>query len=294
MWWPHGVYVDVNGDLYAKDDDGWLMPDRAYPGEVDYIKNVGLIDNIGGVYDQSNWVVLSGLEYPEIYKMYRIQGASVTGILMDKRSPVIAVSSTPVKGDQRDYVYNTYVAASLMSRTQLASNGQTFAFVRPKPQEVAYYEWSIYYDNNEFYIPAPDAQQGVNKYAIKGGMMITDDLYEDPPMPVFVENGYYPFYAVSRYKAQDLDSPQGGPNRAEKTFTPYYESSLTPWYDIYPLRLPNGPVLTSGEQIHADDDMIMYYDLLGNHRPVPFNGFNIVMIRKGGQTQVLKSMIYHP
>lgn len=58
--------------------------------------------------------------------------------------------------------------------------------------------------------------------------------------------------------------------------------------------LPDEPVLTSVEQIHADDDMIMYYDLLGNHRPVPFNGFNIVMIRKGGQTQVLKSMIYHP
>lgn len=45
--------------------------------------------------------------------------------------------------------------------------------------------------------------------------------------------------------------------------------------------LPDEPVLTSVEQIHADDDMIMYYDLLGNHRPVPFNGFNIVMIRRG-------------
>jgi hypothetical protein len=46
--------------------------------------------------------------------------------------------------------------------------------------------------------------------------------------------------------------------------------------------LPDEPVLTPVEQIHADDDMIMYYDLLGNHRPVPFNGFNIVIIRKGG------------
>lgn len=294
-----GIYVDVNGDLYAKDDDRWLMPDRAYPGEVDIMKNVGLIENIDNVYDQSNWVVLTGLEYPEIYKMYRIQGATVTGTLMDKRNPVIAVTSTPIKGDQRNYVHNTYVAASLMSRTQVASNGQTFAFVRPKPQEVAHYEWSVYYQNNQFYLPAPDSQQGINRYAIKGGMVISNDLYEDPPMPVLYENGYYPFYAVSRYKVDDsrykvgnLDSRHGGPSRVIKTFEPYLESGLTPWYDIYPLWLPDEPVQTSVEQIEADDDVIMYYDLLGHCRRVPFNGFNIIVKRKGNQATALKSLIY--
>ena len=159
------------------------MPDRAYPGEVDYMKSNGLLANRGNTYDQSNWVVLTGLEYPEIYKMYRIQGASVTGILRDKRNPVIEVSSVPVRVTETNYVHNTYVAASVMSRTQVASNGWTFAFVRPKPQEVAYYEWSVYYDNNDFYLPAPDYEQGSNRYAIKGGMVIFDDLYEEPPMP---------------------------------------------------------------------------------------------------------------
>ena len=285
-----GIYVDVNGDLYAKDDECWLMPDKAYPGEVDYMKNCGLLENHGNIYDQSNWVVLTGLETPEIYKMYRIQGASITGVLRDKHNPVIEVSSTPVKGDQSHYEHNIYITASLMSRTQVVNNGWTFAFVRPKPQEVAYYEWSVYYDNNEFYMPAPDDEQGTNKYAIEGGMVIFEDLYEEPPMPDLVENGYYPFYAISRYKSEDMQWKLGGPKREGKTFEPYLESGLTPWYDIYPLRLPDEPVITAVEQTQADEDnaVTWYYDLLGHCRRVPFGGFNIVVTRNGKQTKVYK------
>lgn len=287
-----GIYVDVNDDLYAKDDERWLMPDCAYPGELDYMKGSGLLENIGNIYDQSNWVVLTGVDYPEIFKMSRIQGASVTGILLGKRNPVIEVTSSPVKGEYSEYVHNTYVAASLMSRTQVASNGLTFAFVRPKPQEVAYYEWSVYYDDNEFYLPAPNPDQGDNLYEIKGGMVIYDDLYEEPPMPDLVENGYYPFYAVSRYKTEDRAMRQGRPDREEKTFEPYLEGGLTPWYDIYPLLLPDEPVPTHVEQIEADgDDVLLYYDLLGHYQTTPFNGFNIVVTRKGKQTKVLKSVV---
>lgn len=287
-----GVYVDRNGDLYAKDDECWLMPDRAYPGEVDYMGNSGLLEDRGNFYDQSNWVALTGVQGAGAYVMYRIQGASVKGTLRDKRNPVIEVSSMPVKGDQSHYVHNTYVAASLMSRTQVASNGKTFAFVRPKPQEVARYEWSVYYANNEFYLPAPNEEQGDNKYEIKGGMVISEDLYEEPPMPVLVENGYYPFYAVSRYKVQNTDTrQQGGPRRETKTFEPYLESGLTPWYDIYPLWLPDEPVQTSVGQIEADGGEVTYYDLLGHSGPVPFNGMNIVVMRNGGQTTVLKTVM---
>ena len=283
------IYVAVDGDLYAKDDECWLLPDRAYPGEVDYMKHNGLLENRGNFYDQSNWVVLRGLDYPESYLMYRIQGASVTGTLIDKRNPVIEVSSTPLKDVQGHYVHNTYVAASLMSRTQVASNGRTFAFVRPKPQEVAYYEWSIYYDNNEFYLPRPDAEQVINSYDLTGGMVIYDDLYEEPPVPELFENGYYPFYAISRYKTEGIPSRQGRPNRVDiMTFEPYLESGLTPWYDIYPLWLPDEPIPTSVERIEADDEVLMYYDLLGHHKTTPFDGFNIIVTNKGKQTKVFK------
>ena len=260
-----GIYVDVNGDLYAKDDEHWLMPDRAYPGEVDYMKNSGLLKGRGDFYDQSNWVLLKGLEYPDIYKMYRIQGASVTGILEDKRNPVITVSSTPVKSDLANYVPNTYVAASVMERTQVIPDGRIFAFVRPKPQEVAYYEWSVYFDNDEFYLPATDMEQGINRYGIKGGFAILGDLYEEPPMPDLVENGYYPFHAISRYKTSSIEL-KSGHLRREQTFEPYLESGLTPWYDIFPLKLPEEPVITAVTEIdYSNGDKTSYYDIFGRY-----------------------------
>ena len=288
-----GIYVDVNGDLYAKDDEHWLLPDLVYPGEINYMKNVGLLENCGNFYDQSNWVLLTGVENPELYKMYRIQGASVTGWLRDKRNPVMEVTSTPVRDTQANYVYNTYIAASLMGRTQVAAGGRTYAFVRPKPQEVAFYEWSVYYDNNEFYMPQPDDEQGINTYEIMGGIVIYDDLYEQPPMPELYENGYYPFNAISRYKTGDESYWRGGPRRENKTFEPYLESGLTPWYDIYPLWLPDEPIETSARQIVADnEEIVTYYDLTGHRQATPFDGFNIVVTRNGRQTTVSK-VVFH-
>ena len=58
------VYVDKNGGLYAKDDNLWLTPDRAYPGEIDYMRTTGLMKEKDNKYDQSNWVVLTNVEEP--------------------------------------------------------------------------------------------------------------------------------------------------------------------------------------------------------------------------------------
>ena len=154
-----------------------------------------------------------------------------------------------------------------------------------------YYEWSVYYDNNEFYLPAPDSEQGNNRYHIKGGMLIYDDLYEDPPMPVLVENGYYPFYAISRYKTDDMTSRQGGPNRVIKTFEPYLESGLTPWYDIYPLHFPDEPIPTAIREMEAQEGepVYYYYDLNGRRSMSPHDRFNIVVKQQGPHTRVTKS-----
>ena len=123
-------------------------------------------------------------------------------------------------------------------------------------------------------------------------MVISDDLYEEPPMPILVENGYYPFYAISRYKTEDTSSWLSAPRRADKTFEPYLESGLTPWYDIYPLWLHDEPIPTAVEQIEADGDSVMlYYDMLGHYQTTPFHGFNIVVTRKGKHTTVSKSLI---
>ena len=283
-----GYYVDVNGDLYVKDDGHWLMPDRAYPGEVDYMRNCGLLNELGNLYDQSNWVVLTGLEYPDIYKMYRIQGASITGVLVDKHNPVISVSSEPVRGDCGNYAPNIYIAASLMGRTQVVPDGRTFAFVRPKPQEVAYYEWSVYYDNDEFYLPVTDLIQVINRYGVTGGFVIQGDLYEVPPMPDLIPNGYYPFHAISRFKTNGIELKRNHQKR-EQTFEPYIESGLTPWYDIFPLKLPDEPVPTVINEVDCHQgEEVQYYDLTGHCSSTPHDGFNIVVKRQGQYIQATK------
>ena len=104
-------------------------------------------------------------------------------------------------------------------------------------------------------------------------MKVLEDLYEEPPMPELVENGYYPFYAVSRYKTEDMGQKYGGPNREGKTFEPYLESGLTPWYDIYPLRLPEEPIITSVTTITIDSTptQVGWYSIgglyLGSQQP---------------------------
>ena len=274
-----GVYVDKNSDLYAKDDNRYLMPDRTYPGEVDFMRSTGLLANRGNVYDQSNWVVLTGLDYPADYIGHFINGASITGTLRDKRNPVIEVSSTPVAGNAAEYIYNTYIAASVMTRTQTVDDGRTFAFVRPKPQELAYYEWTIYYENNEFYLPAPDDLHSINESGLVGGFVMKDDLYEQPPVPELETNGYYRFYAISRLMLNDDSNAIPG-RRKERTYEPYVDGGLTDWCDIFPLNLPEKPIPTAIDNVEADSDNdlpLIYYDRLGRQSNNPFPGMNIIV-----------------
>lgn len=120
-------------------------------------------------------------------------------------------------------------------------------------------------------------------------MLIFDDLYEEPPMPQLVENGYYPFYAISRYKTDESAARQGGPKR-EMTFEPYLESGLTPWYDIYPLRLPDEPIPTAVDEVETQEsNELYYYDLTGHRSTTPHDGFNIVVKRQDGHNRATKS-----
>lgn len=262
------VYVDKNEGLYAKDDNEWLTPDRAYSDEIDYMISVGLLANRGNVYDQSNWVELKGIESPDELVGYIINGASVKGTLLDKTNPVIEVSdnSTPQRGRKESYIPNTYIAASLMSRTQVGVNEKTYAFVRPKPQEVANYEWTIYGGDNDFYVPEPDDDNNINKYHFKGGFSISDELY-DGDMPDLQEEGYYPFLAITRSATTDYEKLASRPQKVESSeWAPYIESGVSPWFIVYPLWLPEDPVVTAIDSIEADklNESGLYYDLQGH------------------------------
>lgn len=269
-----GVYVDVKGCLYAKDDNHWLTPDRAYPGEVDYMKATGLLASRGGEYDQSNWVVLEDVTSPNDFVGYVINAETITGILLDKQNPAIAVTADPERGGQQNYAYNTYVPASLMSRTQVGSNDRIYAFVRPKPQEVANYEWTIYGGDNDFYMPAPDAENNINNAQLMGGFTISNELY-DGFMHDLENGGYYPFSAITHCVDDDQDHWRS--KKAESAYwDPFTDSGIAPYFTVYPLTLPEEPIVTSTPTILRDHtNSTQRYNLWG--QPVSADHKGIVI-----------------
>lgn len=269
-----GVYVDVNDCLYAKDDNHWLTPDRAYPGEVDYMKATGLLASRGGEYDQSNWVVLEDVTSPNDFVGYVINAETITGVLLDKQNPAIDVTADPERGGQQNYAYNTYVPASLMSRTQVGSNDRIYAFVRPKPQEVANYEWTIYGGNDDFYMPAPDAENNINNAQLMGGFTISDALY-DGFMPDLEDGGYYPFSAITHCVDDDEDHWRS--KKAESAYwDPFTDSGIAPYFTVYPLTLPEEPIVTSTPTILRDHtNSTQRYNLWG--QPVSADHKGIVI-----------------
>lgn len=75
-----------------------------------------------------------------------------------------------------------------------------------------------------------------------------------------------------------------------KTFLPYLDSGLTPWYDIFPLSLPDEPIPTALTEAHEAGGPTnpVYYDLNGRISTVPHDGVNIIVTRHGNSTTVTK------
>ena len=239
------VYVDVDGGLYAKDDNLWLTPDRAYPGEIDYMRTTGLMKEKDNKYDQSNWVVLTNVEEPVQFLGCLIAGGTITGTLVDKKNPVIEVSdgATLMPGAQCLYEKNVYIPASFMGRAQLGHNGRVYALVQPKPQELIRVDWTIYSEDDEcFYLPEPDEGSGINTMRLKGGFGVSYDLYEGE-VPALKDCGYYAFDAVNRRVAAS------DKRNREVDYAPYTGGGVSDKFLVYPIKLPNTPVPTGVDAV---------------------------------------------
>lgn len=239
------VYADVLGGLYAKDDNHWLTPDIAgSPEEIDYMKTTGLMNRD---YDQSNWVVLTGITDAESFKNYIIKGNSITGTLRDKKNPTIEVSddtSLEKIEDTTPYTPNTYIPASFMSRTQLGVEDKIYAFVQPKPQELIHVEWTIYNaDDKCFYLPTP--KDNINTMDLKGGFRVSYDLYEQPSkIPVLTDYGAYVFDAINRRITSSGENVQHSKLKAA-SYEPYTEGGVSDKFIAFPLSLPSEPITTA-------------------------------------------------
>lgn len=258
------VYVDVEGRLYAKDDNNWLTPDEVYPGEIDYMHTPVLMNN--KPYDQSNWVVLTNLDTPDGFKGLIFDEKTITGKLIDKKNPTIKVSEdselvTTDTDQPIQYEPNIYIPCSFMGRAQIGvNNKKTYAFVRPKPQELIHVEWAIYNDEDEcFYIPEPDEDYGINTMRLKGGFGVSYDLYENNDMPELKDRYIYAFDAINRLKT--VSEPNENETKSklsrlkdeeEPQYAPYTDGDVSDKFIVYPLELPEDPPMTGVPDIVDD------------------------------------------
>ena len=262
-----GVYVDKNGGLYAKDDNQWLTPDKVYPGEIDYMKTTGLMSHLGNTYDQSNWVVLTNVNDPDDFKGKIFAEETITGTLVDKKNPTIEVSDEAVLETvgTADYMPNVYIPCSFMGRTQLSSNGKTYAFVQPKPQELIHVEWSIYNEDDEcFYIPNPD--EVANTMKLKGGFQVDYGLCEE--MPDLFDCYIYAFDAINRLIAvEENKSKFGYLKEEEPQYEPYTYGGVSEKFIVYLLYLTEEPLPTGVADIVTDFPQMKegWYTIDGRH-----------------------------
>ena len=256
-----GIYVDIKEHLYAKDNNRWLTPDKVQPGEIDYMATTGLMQDHDNIYDQSNWVEITGIDGAILPTLngHVIKGGTLNGELVDKHNPIIALNQdcVPQAGDQTHYDPNVYIAASFMGRTQTTADSErTYAFVRPKPQEYISLKWLIYSESKDaYFIPAPDEDNDINTQELRGGVRANYELYEQPPVPELFDGYIYAFDAINRLNASDTGDERSmikTPRLKEDiSYAPYEDGGISPWFTVYPLSLPEEPITTSVETPQA-------------------------------------------
>ena len=232
-------------------------------------------------------MALTDVDGADALRGHIITGMTITGILKDKKNPVIQVSEgvAPVKGNSASFVPNIYVPASFMSRTQLGADGDTYAFVQPKPQEIIHVAWTVYNeDDGCFYLPEPDDEEDVNLMELKGGFQVSYGLYEKPSLPQLEDGGTYEFNAVNRLVAPADEIMSGKPKRV----APYTDGGVSDSFVVYPLEINDNPVVTGIDEITpAVSARSDWYTIdgrsLGTARPtVPglyINGHRKVVVR---------------
>jgi hypothetical protein len=148
--------------------------------------------------------------------------------------------------------------------------------------------WTIYSDDDEcFYLPAPDEDNGINQMDLKGGVKPLYDLYNGGNVPELADCGVYEFDAINRRIAASEESKRPAPKAVN--FSPYAEGGISDTFVVLPLELPNEPIITGISDIINGSTHIKegWYTIdgrhLGNTRPTApglyINGNRKLIIR---------------
>ncbi|MBP5688377.1 MAG: hypothetical protein J6X22_07035 [Muribaculaceae bacterium] len=271
----HYLYgaIVVGNTLYAKDYGRFSKPDEKPNGAID---GMSRYYDYNDSYDQSNWVAITGLADPSDFKERYIHVKK--GKLLNRVNPEMKVVDDDIdkKGMSTNWAPNSYCPASFIG-TQTGTNGKTYFFVKPKPQEVIHIVGAIYGGDNKFYINNPDTYY--NTVYLKGGFMIDPSLL--PSDTKFDSGTAYEFDAVVK-KAE--------PSSASLNVLPYIDGGVSDEYVVYPF---STPVVTGVQNLDVDAQIVSvkYYNTIGIESAEPFKGVNIVVTTYDNGTRTTSKVI---
>lgn len=265
-------YPVAMGDvLFAKDFGKHKNPSVISDGQIDFLGRVE-VEYMGNTklqpvaeFDQSNWVMLTGLTNANNYVGKIIKGKSITGTLVDKVNPTIAVTSTPTAGERSSYEPNIYIMPSF--NNAYYASASHFFFVAPKAQEYANITWACYNDDDGNFYTMSDG----NEDNLTGGMKVNWDYFPSGTP----QDGYvYEFDAIIRKVASTVNETPA--LRDGNQSTPVTDD-LSADYLVYPLRLYDVPTAIKTVDATGKVVDVKYYNLMGVESATPFNGVNIVV-----------------
>ncbi len=280
-----GVKV-VDNMLFAKDLGKYKYPSLLIEGQDDFMGRVEAKDmheekvHPAADYDQSNWVMLTGLNNPGDFVGYRINGKSIKGTLVDKVNPTIAVTSTPEQGDQHGYEPNLYIMPSFNEDYYAPTSN--FFFVAPKAQEYAYITWACYNAADGNFYTMSDG----NTSNLTGGVKVNWDYYPagNP------QDGYvYEFDAIVRKVASTTN---GAPLLKDGNQSTPVTGVLSDDYMVYPLRLYDVPTAINSVEVACKVVNVKYYNLMGVESSTPFDGVNIVVTTYDNGSRITSKKLY--
>jgi len=260
--------VTLGDVLFAKDLGKYKYPSEISDGQIDFLGQVAA-EYAGNTklqpvadFDQSNWVMLTGLSDANSYVGKIITGKSITGTLVDKANPTIAVTSVPTAGEASRYEPNIYIMPSF--NEDYYTPNSHFFFVAPKVQEYAFITWACYNDADGNFYTMSDG----NTSNLTGGIKVCWDYY-----PAGAPNdGYvYEFDAIIRKVA----SANGATALKDANQSTPVTSDLSADYLVYPLRLYDVPTAIDAVETTGKVVDVKYYNMMGVESATPFNGVNI-------------------
>ena len=240
------AYVDKNGIIYAKDDDG---ADEQSPGinETDFMdEHYGQNTYI----DHSNWVAIdaSSIDLPKITAgNSRID---VTGkVLALEASPNHTIKATRIEkiDDLGGFVPNTYCVVNFIG-SHFQIDQTNYFFAAPQANEIAEVIWAQYNGNDTFVVPYGTG--------FTGTLNANFDLYADEDNYILKPGSQYRFIGL----VNKLVTKDGG-------------------YKVYPLEGLKDMTITGVQTVETTGNIVSvkYYNMMGIESNVPFKGVNIVV-----------------